>query len=287
MMTPWKTVSLVAVLLVASAGTAAATPNMIRLGYATCSSCHLSPQGGGLLSPYGEGIDAAQNLRPQDLGEEFDESARRWLSYDVRLSLSLDRTPPTATGYGFSTSLRSAIGYGKNRLVYAGTVSSPTLTRARTSGAVSMRMSKLYWLFQPTAKTYLTVGRDDMPGGISSGALSFGRRVTSPDVSSTPTQVKMYWENDRWQLTGYGFGPEGNETAPRFEAVGGGAVIGASVWKNHAVAGVTTRVSKADAYDRRSAGAFLRLGITEHWGFLLEHEITDRITDRGAELTHL
>ncbi len=209
------------------------------------------------------------------------------MSYDVRLSLSLDRTPPAATGYGFSTAVRSAVGYGRNRLVYAGTVSSPTLGRARSSGAVSMRMSRLYWLFQPTEKTSLTVGRDDLPSGLGSGAASFSRRVTSPDVSSTPTQVKMSWWSDRWQVTGYGFGPEGNETAPRFEAVGGGAVIGRTVWTNHAVAGLTTRISKADAYDRRSAGAFLRLGITEHWGILLEHEFTDRITDRGAELTHL
>jgi hypothetical protein len=286
MLKTWKTGGLVALLLMAWAGTASATPNMIRLGYEACTSCHLSPQGGGLLTPYGVGIDAAQNLRPQDLGEEFDESARRWLSYDVKLSLGLDRTGPAATGYGFSTSVRTAVGYGKNRLVYGGSVSSPTLTRARTSGAVSMRMSRLYWLFQATEKTYLTVGRDDLPSGGTGGA-SFSRRVTSPDVSSTPSQVKMYWSNDRWQVTGYGFGPDGNETAPRFEAVGGGAVIGRTVWKNHAVAGVTTRISKADAYDRRAAGAFLRLGITEHWGILLEHEVTDRITDRGAQLTHL
>ena len=287
-MKPWKAPSLVALLLMVFAGTASATPNMIRLGYTTCASCHLAPQGGGLLTPYGAGIDATQNLRPQDLAEEFDESARKWLAYDVRISLSLDRTPPAATGYGFSTSFRSAVGYGKNRLVYAGSVSSPTLTRARTSGAVSLRMSRLYWLFQPTQKTSVTVGRDDLPSGLGlPGAQSFHRRTTSPDVSSTPTQLKMSWWSDRWQLTGYGFGPDGNETAPRFEAYGGGAVIGRTVWKDHAVVGLTTRVSQADAYDRRSAGAFLRLGITKHWGILLENEFTDRITDRGAELTHV
>jgi hypothetical protein len=288
MMKPWKIGSVVAVLLMAPAATASATPNMIRLGYTTCSSCHLSPQGGGLLTPYGKGIDAAQNLRPTDLTEEFDEAARKWLSFDMRLSLSLDRTPPAATGYGFNTSFRSAVGYGQHRLVYAGAVSSPTLTRTRTSGAVSMRMSRLFWLFQPTEKTSLTVGRDDLPTGLGlPGASSFQRRVTSPDVSSTPTQVKMSWWNDRWQLTGYGFGPEGTETATRFEAYGGGAVIGRTVWKDHAVAGLTTRVSKADAYDRRAAGAFLRLAFNQHWGILVEHEFTDRITDRGAELTHL
>ena len=288
MIKPWSAAGLVALLVLVFAAPAFATPNMIRLGYMTCSSCHLSPQGGGLLTPYGKGIDAAQNLRPQDLADEFDDAQRKWLSYDLRLSLSLDRTPPAAAGYGFNTSFRSAVGYGGHRLVYAGSVASPTLGRARTSGAVSLRMSRLFWLYQPTDKTSLTVGRDDLPTGLGlPGASSFQRRVTSPDVSSTPTQVKMSWWSDNWQLTGYGFGPEGTETSPRFEAFGGGAVIGRTVWKDHAVAGLTTRVSKADAYDRRSAGAFLRMAFNKQWGILLEHEITDRITDRGAELSHL
>ena len=277
----------VALLILGAAAPAFATPNMIRLGYATCSACHLSPQGGGLLTTYGEGIDAAQNLRPEDLAEEFGDTVK-WFASDVRLSLSLDRTPPAATGYGFSTSVRSAVGLGHHRLVYAGSVSSPTLQRTRTSGAVSIRMSRLFWLFQPKDGLSFTVGRDDLPSGLGlPGAVSFQRRVNSPDVSSTPTQVKGSWWNERWQVTGYGFGPDGNETSPRFEAYGGGAMLGRVVWKDHAVAGVTTRISRADAYDRRSAGAFLRLGITKHWGVLLEHEISDRITDRGAELTHL
>ena len=67
MMKPWKAPSLVALLLMVFAGTASATPNLIRLGYTNCASCHLAPQGGGLLTPYGAGIDATQNLRPQDL----------------------------------------------------------------------------------------------------------------------------------------------------------------------------------------------------------------------------
>src|SRR5580692_4135785 len=46
---------------------AAALPTMIRLGYTNCSACHFSPQGGGLLTLYGRGIDTAQSL----LGGEY------------------------------------------------------------------------------------------------------------------------------------------------------------------------------------------------------------------------
>src|SRR3977135_864167 len=40
-----------------------ALPTMIRLGYANCAACHISPQGAGLLNSYGRGIDQAQSLR--------------------------------------------------------------------------------------------------------------------------------------------------------------------------------------------------------------------------------
>src|SRR5436190_17580015 len=47
------------------------------------------------------------------------------------------------------------------------------------------------------------------------------------------------------------------------------------------VIGATTRASYADAYDRTNAGLFMRLGLTKHWGALLEHDVTARTTENG------
>jgi hypothetical protein len=268
------------------AAPASATPNMIRLGYPTCASCHLSPQGGGLLTNYGKGIDAAQTLRPVDLSSEAGAEDVRRLPYDMKFSLGVDRDPPSAAGYSFSSSARAALAVSHRQyIVYGLSVGSPTLARTRTSGAVSVRMSRLYWLYQPKDGVSVTVGRDDLPSG--NGLLGFSRATTSPNVSSTPTQAKVFWWNKRWQVAAYGYGPDGNETEPRYEARGGGAIVGVNVWKDRAVAGVTSRVSYADAYDRRNASAFLRLGLTEHWGVLLEHDVTARTTDKGEHLTHV
>src|SRR3954463_13247447 len=98
-----------ALFLSAIAGSAEATPNMIRLGYPTCASCHLSPQGGGLLTKYGKGIDAAQTLRPVDLSSELGPDDLRRVPYDMKFSLGVDRDPPTAAGYSFSSSARAAL----------------------------------------------------------------------------------------------------------------------------------------------------------------------------------
>jgi hypothetical protein len=268
---------------------AEATPNMIRLGYPTCASCHLSPQGGGLLTEYGKGIDAAQTLRPEELKSSEIPGSYKRLPYDLKFSLGVDRDPPAAAGYSFSSSIRTAFALSQDQyIVYGLSVGSPTLARANTkTGAVSARMSRLYWMYQPRDGVSLTVGRDDLPSGIGSGGLSFARSTTSPNVSSTPTQAKIFLWNKRWQIAAYGFGPDGNETAPRFEARGGGAVVGANVWKDRLVVGATTRASYADAYDRKNAGLFLRLGLTEHWGVLLEHDVTARTTDQGEHLTHV
>ena len=55
------------------ASAATAMPTMIRLGYANCAVCHVSPQGGGLLTEYGRSIDEAQSLR----GGEYRPSQNR------------------------------------------------------------------------------------------------------------------------------------------------------------------------------------------------------------------
>src|SRR5215213_9877189 len=94
-----RAAALAALLVVVSGASAFATPNMIRLGYPNCASCHLSPQGGGLLTTYGKGIDAAQSLRPEEVAEPGTPESFRRIPYDAKFSLGVDRDPPSAAGY--------------------------------------------------------------------------------------------------------------------------------------------------------------------------------------------
>jgi hypothetical protein len=279
----------VAILMFAAASPAAAYPNMIRLGYPTCASCHVSPQGGGVLTRYGKGVDLAQTLRAEEpFDAETIENAGWQFLYDNRSTMSIDRDPTSETAYGFGSSFRMAVGHEKHKVVYAFAVRSPTLARTRRMGAATMGMSRLYWMYQAKEGLAFVVGRDDLPSGLgSSGMTSYARRVNNPTVSSTPTQVKMFWWNKRWQTAAYGYGPDGLETAPQWEARGVGAVVGYNAWKDRAVVGLTGRVSKADAFDRNNAGVFVRLGLNEHFGVLAEHDVTSRTVNTGRQFTHV
>ena len=72
-------------LLALSALPAYGFPNFVRLGYQHCVSCHISPQRGGLLYPYGRSIDEGESLR----GGEYNPS-NLWgerITQDVRATI--------------------------------------------------------------------------------------------------------------------------------------------------------------------------------------------------------
>ena len=84
-------------LLALAAAPASALPTMIRLGYPTCASCHISPQGGGPLNAYGRGIDEAQSRRggeyvPTDPGEGRPLNLWGRVTHDVRTVIQEQQT---------------------------------------------------------------------------------------------------------------------------------------------------------------------------------------------------
>ena len=68
-------ITLTCVALLIAARPSFGLPTMIRLGYPNCSSCHIAPQGAGLLNLYGRGVDQAQSLT----GGEYSPSTNPWI----------------------------------------------------------------------------------------------------------------------------------------------------------------------------------------------------------------
>jgi hypothetical protein len=271
--------------------TVLAAPTMIRIGYSDCAACHISPQGGGMLTTYGKGIDEAQSLRARET-RPIDTAARR-LIYDVRFVAASQIVDSLASAHSVAASmfrlqLRSSVRVSeKNRMSYAFGLESPTLTpstAAGTSLAARGVVSKALWEYRAKDGLEFAVGRDEMPSGIGlPDPQAFIRKGNDPGNTAYPTQVKMFWWNRHVQLTPYAFAPGGDES-PDVRQYGAGMLGGVDVWKQRAILGLSVRSSKASTFTRRSAGAFARLGFGK-WGILAEHDLTSRTASDSTEPT--
>src|SRR5205085_245697 len=243
---------------------------------------YISPQGGGMLTTYGKGVDEAQSLRHQEV-HPADTSANRLL-YDVRLitasqlaeSLATDRNVKSTT---FRLQGRSSLRMSEhNRLSAAFGLETPVLsTASSTTTAGNLVVYKALYEYRPKENLELAVGRDEMPSGIGlPDPLAFIRNANDAGDTAYPTQVKAFWYTHRLQLAPYAFGPGGDEPAA-LRQHGGGMVAGVDVWKHRAIVGVTSRLSEASTFHRNSAGAYARLGFGK-WGILAEHDFTSRTT---------
>jgi hypothetical protein len=262
---------------------------MIRVGYADCAACHVSPQGAGLLTTYGKGIDTAQSLRRGDYEPTLNE--RRRLLYDVRFVMAAHAQDPAGEPdvVGSSTfrfMLRSALKTSeRTRLSYVAGLESPMLTNVAsstsTNRAASVVVAKAMFEYRPTNGVEIAIGRDVLPDGVGlPDPQTFRRRQTDSLGTAYPTQVKAFLWNDRLQVTPYVFGPGGDEDRS-LRQYGGGLVAGVDMFKHRAVVGVSGRASRADAFDRNAAGVFARLGFGK-WGVFAEHDVTSRVTRAEA-----
>jgi hypothetical protein len=181
--------------------------------------------------------------------------------------------------------LRSAVRTSeRTRISYQAGLESPALTRGPgAAGAANFVISKALFEFQPKPGVQIAVGRDTLPNGLGlPDPQTFARRQHDPLGTGFPTQIKAFFWNDRWEVTPYAFGPGYDEDAAQRQK-GGGILAGVDLWKQHAVVGVALRGSTSDAFDRRSVGAYARLGFGR-WGVLAEHDLTSRTTRRPGAI---
>jgi hypothetical protein len=276
----------VLVCLVAHAAPALASPTMIRLGYSDCATCHVSPQGGGLLTSYGRGIDVAQSLRVREIPPS-DADTRRFL-YDVRLvgvgQQATFASHASTASSTFNVFARSSTRLSEHqRLTTTFGLASPALGSS-TQGKATVIVPKALWEYRPKEGFELSAGREEFPTGVGlPDPQAYIRKSTDPGTTAYPTQVKAFFWNKRFQFTPYAFGPGGEEDV-RLRQWGAGALAGVDVWKGRAIVGVSGVDSRSLAFNRRSMGAYARLGFGK-WGVLAEHEVTGRTSTETSAAT--
>jgi hypothetical protein len=210
---------------------------MIRLGYPNCASCHISPQGGGLLNPYGRGIDRAQSL----LGGDYVPAQAEWirkLNWEGRITqdirnvmqqqdVSTDGKPGSQV---FRTRLyyRNATELGDGFRITATIMGDsepalrPSLAYEPAARPYTAFVTTALLSFRPTNNLEFAGGRDQLPTGVNISDLSaFVRARNRVGYYDAPTHVKAFWWGNRYQVIPYGYAPGGNERTGQHEAGGG------------------------------------------------------------------
>jgi hypothetical protein len=255
---------------------------MVRVGYPTCVACHLSPQGRGLLTDYGKGIDEAESLRG---GVYEPPPEQRRLLHDVRLQLQANETGGTAPAtaqarfwYRNATFLtrRSRVGLTLSAGVpYAGGLEAGRPVFSPSPSMPVLFVSRAMWEYRPRENVEIAIGRDALPSGLEiADQASFIRQYNHQGVADVPTQAKLFWWTKRTMVTPYVFGPSGHER-PGHGSRGGGVNAELIAARDHVVVGVSARQSSSDVFDDRLLGGYVRAGFGR-WGILAEHDITRR-----------
>jgi hypothetical protein len=281
----WFAIPFLLLAFVLAASSASALPTMIRLGYNNCAGCHVSPQGGGLLTPYGKGVDTAQSLFREEV-ETAEQQLR--LLYDVRAVmgatlLSSQQGSNPVAGSSLRFMLRNAVNMSSHTqfsyqagLAAAMTGNTPT---TQTTRSADFLISKAIFEYRPKEGLALQIGRDTLPDGIGlPDPRVFMQKQHDPFGTNFPLQAKAFVWNPKFELTPYVYGPGFDETRHVARQRGGGVVGGVDVWKQRAVIGMTARTAYSPSFDRKSVGAYARLGFHK-WGILEEHDVTARVVN--------
>ena len=268
---------------IACATPAAALPTMIRIGYTNCAACHVAPQGGGVLTEYGQGIDQAQSLRGGELQRVQD--LHRRLIQDLRLVMQEQSTwtdRPMPNNFRPRLLYRNVTNLGAGfRLSGVATIEGASAPRPAKSYDPAARGSTLFVnsalvSYRPAKTLEFDAGRDQLPTGVNVPSLgAYIRSRNRLGYYDAPTQLKMAWWGKRHQVMPYVYAPGGNEASGERESGAGTLAEFDLLGNQRTVVGASFLKGSARNGDRQMVGGYARLGFGR-WGILAEHDVTDR-----------
>jgi hypothetical protein len=283
---------LVIATLVCTGGSAAwALPTMVRLGYPNCLSCHVAPQGAGLLNSYGRGIDQAQSFK----GGEYAPSENRVaqilaggarIDQDVRTMLSTQVATVNGNLWGNVSRGRffyrnvTTLGKGFRISGIVDGETNPIIRKAKPYDPVkqpgSVMVTSLMLQYRPKEGMEFGVGRDTLPQGlIIPDQTTYIKARNRLGYYDTPTQAKAFFWGKRYMISPFVFAPSYREPLAAREH-GAGAMAEMDLGHDgKRIVGTNTLYGSERLGNRTMTGVYTRLGFGS-WGVLAEHDFTRR-----------
>ena len=274
-----------------------AAPRMISYQYPNCVSCHISPQGRGLLRPYGRGIDMDQSLSDADvtgallgkiLGGDYGDG--NWggnfgpVTADVisttRYNHEFDtnKTDPAFAAVARMTvqfrarpELRVSTEVGYRDTPSRDVPLGPNLTSV---GGDDFYLKKLAVEWRISSGSELVIGRDYLPLGLQiDDQTTYLLNLNRNGIYDYPLQMKYFQWTKKWLASAYVYAPTFDERLAASREWGGGFMYEYYLADNLAV-GVQSIVGSSDQAERGRVGAYTRWGISRKWTLLASADYT-------------
>jgi hypothetical protein len=275
-----------------------ALPNMIRLGYPNCVSCHIAPQGGGLLNSYGSGIDEGQSRR----GGEYVAGANPLLNnlslngridQDFRAATALQLNHSPGGPYKGVDRVRffyrnvTTIGAGFRVSAVVDGEHEPSLRKSTPYDPVyrpdTVLVTSALLQYRPKEGIEIAAGQDALPAGLNiPDQTTFIKSRNRLGYYDAPVQAKAFLWGRHWSAVPFVFSP-GTEDFSNVREKGGGVLAEYDLLgKGTTIVGVTA-LRGSDRVGRRAVGGgYTRLGFGR-FGILAEHDITRRRMHEGTQ----
>ena len=120
--------------------------------------------------------------------------------------------------------------------------------------------------YRPSAAIELAFGRDELPTGVNVPDLAaYFKSRNRLGYYDAPTQLKLFWSAKRYHITPFVYAPGGNEPTGEHESGGGSLAEVDLIGNQRLIGGMTILRGTAANGDRRTVGAYARLGFGQ-WG---------------------
>lgn len=264
---------------------AQAFPEMIRLGYVNCTSCHVSPSGGGLLTDYGRSISAEalshwMSPREELPGHGLFPEPPAWLKIggDLRVIQTYADTPQ-ATARSFflmQSDLELGLNFGKLWLVQSLGVQGGPEGAPKQGEFVSHHF---YGLYNLTEEVYLRAGKYLLPFGLNiPDHTSLVRRNLGFDQGQESYNVETGSMGERWSsIVSLSFG---RKEGSRVDLEKGGALqVGYNVGDTKKLLGSLAYLKKNGESSRVLLGPQILWGFSPQWVFLGEYDYQEKVLE--------